>query len=376
MVTPMRRRAFTLIELLIVIAIIMALAGLLIPGLAWVREAARANLTRNRMENINLALAAYGSSELTSAYQIHRLVLGRRLAAQGGTWGLRAGKPGVLDMITSNVTGVRVPDFNATLWFEGVAKTAAITADPWLYEDTGYQAYLNARAAATQTRPYPCMAWPWGKPALKHVDPQDIRLVATAPEALAIDSLDPGVSFELLLLADLFAVTGGGGDAETQKARTKYETDRRPGALWNDAWGNPLVAAWGLYQPMKNVTVERVVRITGQGTGTGTKLGKPQDYFWKAATDQYNNARTVYCAVAAAGPRVRTNQSGSGSAAFAAYLSGIWTQVAGKAADNGVFAKAGKVWTELSWSSPPWQGVGEAKWKGERCFLTQPQEIR
>lgn len=60
---PLRRRAFTLVEMLVVIAIIAVLAALLLPAIQAAREAARRAQCSNSLRNLSLAMTEFDSAK-------------------------------------------------------------------------------------------------------------------------------------------------------------------------------------------------------------------------------------------------------------------------------------------------------------------------
>ncbi len=59
----MSHRAFTLIELLVVISIIAVLAGMIVPAVGLVQEAARASTCANNLRQVLSATFAYANDE-------------------------------------------------------------------------------------------------------------------------------------------------------------------------------------------------------------------------------------------------------------------------------------------------------------------------
>jgi hypothetical protein len=139
----------------------------------------------------------------------------------------------------------------------------------------------------------------------------------------------------------------------------EYRKDRRTTQAWNDAWGNPLLVSYALFQP------ERFSRVfDGQNR---------RDLLLHGAMTAYKYNRSIYLAAGAIGPTIRDRTKLDALAASTAasgdapVLRALWTQVREccKAYD----------WTERSFDQPPWKGVRNLSTAGERCFLTSPLEL-
>ena len=68
-----------------------------------------------------------------------------------------------------------------------------------------------------------------------------------------------------------------------------YQTNRNPKQGWNDAWGNPLIISYALYQPPQY---------------NGNDSRRFADYYLTVAKQQYQYNRSVFVSVGAPGPDI------------------------------------------------------------------------
>lgn len=311
------RSAFTLIELLIVIAIIGLLIGLLLPVANEIRFRARATDTIQRLRNIESGLRAAGAGGEGAALTLHREVIAPALQAQG---------------ITTGVT-----DFQAS-----VGRQVS-----WDWQSGGGNLVPVAGAWIDPAHSF-LWPFPWGQDTLGTEGAKSgVRLERS------LDQLDPTATTGFLRFLGIM-------DNDTQ-----WLDDRSQTRGWNDAWGNPVVIAFALYQPQLNTTTQTQWRQAGNNLVTRT--GVLPDLYLKQAMSTYGFNRAVYLSFGSVGPQPRVAIA---STAIQASRD-LWTQVSDvcNAAE----------WDQEAWDARPETWKGDVRWgkrNGERCFLTAPIELR
>jgi hypothetical protein len=152
------------------------------------------------------------------------------------------------------------------------------------------------------------------------------------------------------------------------EAGIAYMTDRNTEKPWNDAWGQPLVIAYGLYQP----------------PGYSPPAGATNGAFCSKALRQYQYNRSVYISLASAGTtiadaptaaKIKSSAVADWNAAGTGILATVWNQC------NVVCQPtAAEEWTAESFDRPPWQGVKRGKNRVNgikvRSLLSSPHEFK
>jgi hypothetical protein len=158
-------------------------------------------------------------------------------------------------------------------------------------------------------------------------------------------------------------------EVANEAAAVRRANDRSPRQRWNDGWGQPLIVAYGIYQPPE-------CRLGGRYAG---------DHYVREALTQYQYNRSLYVAVGAPGERLDPVLFPGGAmpdtSAFASYADwsetfiDLWAHVA-----KGCTTGGQTTWDETSFDSPPWKGtrVGELTVAGKRLrpLLSTPVEIK
>jgi prepilin-type N-terminal cleavage/methylation domain-containing protein len=452
------RQAFTLLEIIIVVAVIALLAGMLIPVGIALRQQARQTQTKIRMQNILNALSIYGHDTSDRCYNL-QLACGL-----GGT-----GEFDSLEHIWNNNSGVStVPPpidviifdsghwysnlFDSTNYQNGISINGTnyvyqVTADfrlfgsqvfetvpppnttwsasnftsvwptqwpetdwdlaspgthppilrfPWgkiglridgklcdpsVPEGTGYPMPTNFQESttsrgfidsvtevtgnswATMGAPATGRIWSWSTTNANQTDWVTLRssMRSDGSSASPIDTngpmpfdmgwMSPLATIQLLQVAGIVPPGIAGAN--------QYRTDRTPSQPWNDAWGNPLVVVYALFQP------ERYSRVFDSQNR--------RDLLLRGALEAYHYNRSVYLAVAAPGqhldtvdyPNISTNWASSQDGVV---LSAYWKQVR---------SVCGAVnWNESAFTAPPWKDVQIGKLNSCLSLLTAPTEIK
>jgi hypothetical protein len=331
--------------------------ALILSGVRYAKMSAASAVTRQRMEAALQAITRLGQVERGTA----TLALQTSIPTLGGTALFarsQAERPPAMVPQPSNAVWHRCfPDPSAVS--PGHATVAAVSggrplvmAYPWgknrLYEirEDWYAGPLGLPNPTSATGPAPLTAEQaelWRKP-----EPHRLR------------ELWPRASEAILLRAGVLT------------AASAYRDDRRPGQPWNDAWGNPLVVAYAIYQPPEC----GLTTLANDGSRVF-----PRDRYLRAALDAYQFNRAMYVSMGSGGPILAGSHlpsgvpTGADEAAFAEVCDGLWRQVC-----ETTMAEPAKVWDETSFLRPPWDGVlrvdGKLGNEDVTCFISAPLEIK
>lgn len=325
------RHGLTMMEILIVIAIISVLAGLLMPAIGYARLLARGTLTAQRCDDVLRAVGQL-ANESESASQ----VLHRALAANG--------LPGI-------VTFKR--DIRWGELFPASGDWIPIPYPPW------------------------CFAHPWGR------IPTD--LPGDAPNALPTAPLERE-SHDLSDLTPLYTVPllRAAGLIEDSDPVTAYRSNRASRMPWNDGWGRPLVVGLGMYHPRRNLALAIREQEKDQKKTAAVQRIR-QDLFHKRAQSTYGFTRAFYLSVGSIGTgpstpltnQLLTDANGDWDTPDTGILAELWRQIHEICNQD---SDGNDLWTSDGdrdpFSDPPWNGIKRGRVAGRYAFLSAPQEVR
>ncbi len=150
---------------------------------------------------------------------------------------------------------------------------------------------------------------------------------------------------------------------------TGWRSDRSAKAAWNDAWGNPLVVNYALYQPERYRNSSEV------------RNHNMRSWLLDRSLERYGYSRAVYVTVGAVGPEVRSEDAGFGASHPWPDQSQPWSAAADRAVTRWLWRQVREVaqahrWTEEYLNERPWDGFNLGKYEDQRCVLLAPVEIR
>ncbi len=334
------RTAFTLIELLIVITIIGVLMGLLIATIPGVIYNAKALKTASRMDAILHGLSKVGQQEGSAAMILQRdAYLGGvfQFDVKGGSLVPKPADPG--DSRPDN------------LFFDESATGSGaphIFCTPW-----GKNDLLKPTAASPPLDPNLAVS----------MELMDVKHSFTLPPP-------KGKQLSSITLMKMSGILPPDDPLTPQdEAVEAYKTDRSSERGWNDAWGNPLVIGWAIYQPAGSTDP-----LAANSAGKRCR----------DALSQYQYNRSVYIAIASVGP-IPYDITANAAVAPGTYkeadiddwestiLPQIWAQACG-------VCQGDRKWDDKGFDNPPWQGVKKGKkevgGRDLKCQLTTPHELK
>lgn len=143
----MKNRAFTAVEMLVVVAILMILIGLLVPALSWARAKARVGIAvarlqgmRTALDSYNLQLGSYPPSTSIDPYSLYECLAGpegRGVVVDGRFYG-----PYLPSVEKDEVKTVKVDGVDRFLLLDP-------WGNPWQYQENASK-FKNMRLTKTQ----------------------------------------------------------------------------------------------------------------------------------------------------------------------------------------------------------------------------------
>ena len=285
---PCSQWAFTLIELLIVIAIMATLTGLLLAGIPLAQQAARRGKTDIKIQAVLQGLVTSSRSEGRSPATMLQINLG-----------------------LAGVTRFRTKT-SSEAWAE--LTTAG--------HNNGRNLDLAVPAEGTWLDPAPLhhFAAPWDQEAGPLATISEPSLDGGGWSTVTYADLSPALSAE-------FLVESGIVDAADRLAAVR--TDRNPAKPWNDAWGNPLVVVYGFYQPVRAEDLREANSLYQHSRAVYVGIGSVGPRISDAT--------------------VGTDLESGNPAAWAADMDALWQQIAtvGRATDWTAAAFAKPAWSGI-----------------------------
>jgi type II secretory pathway pseudopilin PulG len=421
----MQSWAFSLVELIVVMAIILTVSSLIIALLPRIRRSADLTVTGSRIQDVTSALQMTTTGGSRAADLQRRALSTRTLTAAGADAGTSQFdtlemRP-LRDVISQVISGRTFADLaiNRRTMVPNIAfsraaalctaSTASLVAADWIpYTDAGHP--FPNRAAATMndvslstmgerledtleawpsglasppTLAWFRMRWPtswpvadwdqpspgripvrWGSPWGRNpllIGPNGVT-EGPIPAVRNLGELSPLDSIALLQAAGILE--------EGTTGAQDYRQDRGKGKRWNDRWGNPLVVVSAAFQPNRHEANARLITAPAAGASS-----------WPARWATIGYAFVSPSTYVAGQPRdamiqAYRQQYGSASAIYLAVgavgpvlrtpLPTTWTSTEDAVALRNLWLQIrdtaqASLWTENGFRTPPWSGVRRGK---------------